>query len=351
VVAHAVSFSRYGGPDVLELVETAIPAPGTGEVVVRVVAAGLNPVETSIREGRFEHEWPARFPAGQGSDFAGFIHAVGSGASPWKPGDEVMGHTVRGSQADFVVVPAGHIIRKPERLTWEVAGSLYIAAANAWAAVQDANPQPGQTVLVHAAAGGVGGIAAQLARLRGATVIGTASPEHFDHLRQIGVIPVEYGPGLRERLARAAPGGIDAELNHLGDDALANVPPTDTADRTVLQKVAALVADRQITVPVAAIYPLGRCGTPTANSRPDTPTARSCWAWTRSPTRGRRCAASTSGRARRSGTSRAAHRRRPPTKRSRRSSATRTTRPRLRPAAAPTRTSPGNTPGGIRWSP
>lgn len=257
-MAHAVSFSRYGGPDVLELVETAIPAPGAGEVVVRVAAAGLNPVETSIREGRFEHEWPARFPAGQGSDFAGFIHAVGSGASPWKPGDEVMGHTVRGSQADFVVVPAGHIIRKPERLSWEVAGSLYIAAANAWAAVQDANPQPGQTVLVHAAAGGVGGIAAQLARLRGATVIGTASPEHFDHLRQIGVIPVEYGPGLRERLARVAPGGIDAELNHLGDDSLANVPPTDTADRTVLQKVAALVADRQITVPVAAFYPLAQ---------------------------------------------------------------------------------------------
>lgn len=261
-MAHAVSFSRYGDPDVLDLVEMPIPAPGAGEVVVQVVAAGLNPVETSIREGRFEHEWPAHFPAGQGSDFAGFIHAVGSGPSSstglWKPGDEVMGHTVRGSQAEFVVVPAGHIIRKPERLSWEVAGSLYIAAANAWAAVQDANPQPGKTVLVHAAAGGVGGIAAQLARLRGATVIGTAGPEHFDHLRQIGVIPVEYGPGLEERLARVAPDGIDAELNHLGDDSLANVPATDTSDTTVLQKVAALVADRKIVVPVAAIYPLAQ---------------------------------------------------------------------------------------------
>lgn len=257
-MAHAVMFSSYGGPDVLDVVETSIPAPGAGEVVVRVVAAGLNPVETSIREGRFENEWPARFPAGQGSDFAGFVHTVGGGVTDWSPGDEVMGHTVRGSQAEYVVVPAEHIIRKPERLSWEVAGSLYIAAANAWAAVQNANPKPGMTVLVHAAAGGVGGIAAQLAKLRGATVIGTASPEHFDHLRQIGVIPVAYGPGLEERLARVAPHGIDAELNHLGDDSLANVPSTDTTDTTVLQKVAGMVADRQIVVPVAAIYPLAK---------------------------------------------------------------------------------------------
>lgn len=263
--ARSVRFSRYGGPEVLDVVRTDVPVPGAGEVVVGVVAAGLNPVETSIREGRLQTKWPARFPAGQGSDFAGLIADVGphpeaaqdrAGAGPrWRVGDAVLGHTVRGAQASFVRVPMAAIIPKPERLSWEVAGSLYTAAVTAWHAVQTANPQPGSTVLVHAAAGGVGGIAAQLAKLRGVTVIGTASPESFDHLRQLGVIPVQYGPGLEERLARIAPDGVDAELDHRGDDAIATVDSADEDDMAVLAKVAALVADRQIVVPVAAIYP------------------------------------------------------------------------------------------------
>lgn len=254
-MAYAVKFSRYGGPEVLDLVEMTTPVPGDGEVVVEVMAAGLNPCETGIREGRFSKEWPARFPSGQGSDFAGFIVGLGSGVTGWKLNNAVLGHTVRASHANFVVVPADHIIRKPERLSWEVAGSLFLAAANAWNAVQSVNAQPGKTILVHAAAGGVGGIAAQLAKLRGATVIGTASPASFDHLRQLDIIPVEYGPGLEERLGQIAPNGIDAELDHLGDDALANVDSTDTI---VLTKIAAMVADKQIVVRVAAIYPLSK---------------------------------------------------------------------------------------------
>jgi NADPH:quinone reductase-like Zn-dependent oxidoreductase len=251
----AVKFSRYGGPEVLELVEVDKPVPGAGEVLVEVEAAGLNPVETSIREGRFAREWPTPFPAGQGSDFAGFVAGVGSGVTQWRPGDAVMGHTVRGAHANYVVVPADHLIRKPERLSWEIAGSLYVAAVTAWDAVQSVNPRPGRTVLVHAAAGGVGGIAAQLAKRRGATVIGTASRESFDRLRQMGVIPVEYGPGLEERLAEVAPQGIDAELDHIGDAALATEPSTNT---NILATVADLVANRQIVVPVAAIYPFAK---------------------------------------------------------------------------------------------
>lgn len=252
-MGHAVVFTRYGGPEVLELAPMTTPTPGVGEVVVEVMAAGLNPSETSIREGRFEKEWPASFPVGQGSDFAGFVVDVGSGVTDWHPGDAVLGHTVRGSQASWVVVPAGNIIRKPDHLSWEIAGGLYLAAANASVAVQGANPGPGRTVLVHAAAGAVGAIAAQLARLRGAMVIGTASPSSFDYLRQRGVIPVEYGPGLEERLARLAPDGIDAELEHIGDDALSNV---DTHDTTVLARIATMVADHQIVVPIAAVYPM-----------------------------------------------------------------------------------------------
>jgi NADPH:quinone reductase-like Zn-dependent oxidoreductase len=254
-VARAVRFGRYGSPEVLEIVDVDKPDPGAGEVMVEVMAAGLNPVETAIREGRYADQWPADFPAGQGSDFAGFIVALGSGVTGWHVNDAVLGHTVRGSQSTYVVVPARNIVRKPAHLSWEVAGSLFVAASIAWKAVQSVDPRPGKTVLVHAAAGGVGSIAAQLARLRGAKVIGTASPTSFDYLRQWGVIPVEYGPGFEERLARIAPEGIDAELEHVGDASLANV---DSTDLHALEVVAQLVADRKIVVPIAAIYPFSR---------------------------------------------------------------------------------------------
>jgi len=254
-IARAVRFSSYGGPGVLELVEVPIPVPGPGEVVVRVVAAGLNPVETSIREGRLQRDWPAEFPIGQGTDFAGLVVSVNVDVPGWSAGDAVMGHAVRRAQANFVVVPSTDIIAKPERLSWEVAGSLYTVAMNAWRAVQSANPQPGRTVLVHAAAGGVGGIAAQLAKLRGAVVIGTASPDSFDYLRGIGIRPVQHGDGLTERLAEIAPNGVDAELDRVGDDSLANVESTDETNTTVLARIARMIADRQLTVPIAAIYP------------------------------------------------------------------------------------------------
>jgi NADPH2:quinone reductase len=254
-VARAVVYSRYGGPEVLELVDIDKPVAGAGEVVVEVMAAGLNPIETGIREGRFETERPAHFPVGQGSDFAGFIVDVGTGVTGWNLNDAVLGHTLQGAQANVVSVPVGNIIRKPDHLSWEVAGSLYVAASLAVDAVQSANPGPGKTVLVHAAAGGVGSIAAQLATLRGATVIGTGSPVSFDYLRSRGVTPVEYGPGLAERLAAVAPGGIDIELEHAGDLSLSSIESTDNV---ALARVATLVANRQIVVPIAAIYPLSQ---------------------------------------------------------------------------------------------
>jgi NADPH:quinone reductase len=252
-MGHVVVYSRYGGPEVLELVEREKPVPAAGEVVVEVMAAGLNPIDTGIREGRFATERPAHFPVGQGSDFAGFVVDVGPGVSGWHVNDAVLGYTVQGGQASFVAVSAGNIIRKPDRLSWEVAGSLYVAASLAVQAVQSANPRPGTTVLVPAAAGGVGCIAAQLAKLRGATVIGTASAASFDYLRSWGVIPVEYGPGLDERLGAIAPTGVDTELEHGGDHVL---PDIDSIDNSAVARVATLVASRQIVVPVAAIYPL-----------------------------------------------------------------------------------------------
>ncbi|MBB5640059.1 NADP-dependent oxidoreductase [Cryobacterium roopkundense] len=252
---YRVQFSEYGGPDVLELVDMLKPVAGPGDVVVEVLAAGLNPGESSIREGRFALERPVRFPQGQGSDFAGVVVGVGDGVETWHLHDEVLGHTVRAAQASYVAVPEGNVIRKPSGLPWEIAGSLFVAAATAWQAVQGVNPGPGRTVLVHAAAGGVGGIAGQLCKLRGATVIGTCSRTSFDYLRQHRIIPVEYGADLDSELARVAPGGIDAELNRMGDDALVTVNSTDTV---VLERIASMVANHQISIPLAAVYPLER---------------------------------------------------------------------------------------------
>ena len=245
------------GPDALELREAAIPVPGAGAILVKVEAAGLNPV--------------SRIAAGHGTDFAGLVVDAGPGAGPdageergeerdagrWHAGDAVLGHSVAGSLADYVAVPAHDVIAKPENLSWEVAGSLYSAAIPAWEAVQDVAPHPGRTILVHDAAGAVGSLAAQLATLRGATVIGEADREEFDRLRQMGVIPVESGPGLTDRLAAVAPDGIDAELHPRDDGEFANGP---SANRTILATVADLVARRQLVVPVSAIYPLSRLG-------------------------------------------------------------------------------------------
>lgn len=254
-MAQAVRFSHFGGPDVLELVPMSRPTPAAGEVVVEVMAAGLNPAEIDIREGRYQDRFPIDLPSGQGSDFAGFVSALGSGVSGWTVNDAVFGHTVRAAQATFVVVPSGNILHKPDHLAWEIAGSLYVAASSAWDAVTDANPTEGETVLVHAAAGAVGWIAAQLARLRGATVVGTCSPNNFDALRQIGVIPVAHGPGLVERLAEVAPDGFNSELQHIGDP---NLTMIDTTDEHALAQVAVMVANHQISLPVAAIYPLSQ---------------------------------------------------------------------------------------------
>ena len=231
------------------------PAANAGEVVVEVMAAGLNPIDTGIREGRFADKWPPHFPESQGCDFAGFISDVGLGVTGWAINDAVIGHVRHGAQASFVTVPAANIIAKPERLAWEVAGSLFLAGATAWDAVESASPKPGMTVLVQAAAGGVGALAAQLARMRGATVIGTALPENFDYLRQWGVIPVEHGPDLALRLSEVAPDGIDVELKHDVNETFTIVNSTDT---DVLARMAADIANRQLSLPVAAIYLLAQ---------------------------------------------------------------------------------------------
>ncbi len=206
----------------LYVADIEMPSPGPGEVVVEVRAAGINPGEAGIRIGAVHEMFPATFPSGEGSDLAGVVTAVGPGVTEFAVGDEVMGFSLRrSSHATHTAVPVGQLIRKPSELSWAAAGSLYVVGVTAYAAVRAVAPQPGETVAVSAAAGGVGSLVVQLLARRKAVVLGIAGPGNANWLRSHGVIPVAYGgdfQGLAERLREAAPDGIDAFIDLFGPD-------------------------------------------------------------------------------------------------------------------------------------
>src|SRR5580704_2594541 len=151
----AVRYDEFGGIEVLRVEEVERPVPGDGQVLVRVKAAGINISEAVIRTGAVAGLFPSTFPSGQGSDLAGVIEEVGAGAGEFSPGDEVIGFTNRrDSQAELVLVEAGDLTRKPEKVSWEVAGGLYVAGTTAWGAVHAVQPGEGETVVISGAAGG-----------------------------------------------------------------------------------------------------------------------------------------------------------------------------------------------------
>jgi NADPH:quinone reductase len=279
-----VRFDRYGDRDVLYIADVEIPAPQAGQVVVDVRAAGINPGEAGIRTGALREIFPATFPSGEGSDLAGVVRSVGDGVSEFVPGDEVLGWSEqRSSHAERATVPVTQLIRKPPKLSWAVAGSLYVVGCTAYAAVRAVGAGPGDTVAVSAAAGGVGSVVTQLLRVKGATVLGIASASNRDWLTAHGAIPVPYGDGLAERLIAAAPQGIDAFIDLFGPEYVqlaadlgiardrietivsrakaqelgAKVEGSADASTTeVLSEMAELVASGQIEIPIAATYPL-----------------------------------------------------------------------------------------------
>ena len=213
----AVRFHEYGGIDVLQVEDVPQPVPGPGQVLVEVRAAGIQPGEVMIREGARHKRWPATFPSGQGSDLAGVVVELGPEARGFAVGDEVLGYTHnRASHAQFVAVDDVNLVSRPHGLSWDVAGSLYVAGTTAYATVFAVDPAPGETVVVSGAAGGVGSLAVQLARRRGATVIGLASERNHAWLKDRGVIPVAYGPGAAERIRQASgdkDGGKDIDMD------------------------------------------------------------------------------------------------------------------------------------------
>ena len=190
----AVIAETYGGPEVLELAEIDVPQPGPNGVLVRVHASSVNPIDWKLRKGLLSPLWNLRFPVIWGSDFSGVVDQVGSNVSLFKPGDEIYGfkhgkvaQTYRGTYADYAVVPESALSRKPANLSHREAAAVPMAALTAWQAlVDDGRLVSGNRVLVHAAAGGVGVFALQIAKALGAYVAATASQRNQDFLRQLG---------------------------------------------------------------------------------------------------------------------------------------------------------------------
>ena len=282
----AVRFHRFGGIDVLQVEEVPRPVPVPGTVLVRVRAAGINPGEALIRQGAFVERWPSTFPSGQGSDLAGVVEAVAEDVTAFQPGQEVFGFTdARASHAEYVVVPQEQLVLRPAGVPWEVAGALFVAGTTAYAAVEAVNLGPGDTVAISGATGGVGTLAVQLARMKGARVIGIASAARSEWLQQHGAVPMAYGHDLAARLRNVTGGRVDAFIDTFGQGYVRlaielGVDPqridtiTDfgaaleygvktegrasAASADVIAELARLVATGQLVVPIARTYPLAQ---------------------------------------------------------------------------------------------
>lgn len=215
-MARTVQFHEYGGPDVLRVVDAPVPNPGPGQVRVAVRAAGVNPIDSKILQGFMQEVMPLTLPAGLGSDLAGIVEQVGTGVESFQVGDEVLGSSLTPAISEYALADSANLVMKPAEVSWEVAGSVAGAGGTAWSVLNRLRVRRGETLLVHAAAGGVGTFAVQLAVARGARVIGTASERNFDYLESIGAEPVSYGDGLLERVRGMAPHGVDAVLDASG---------------------------------------------------------------------------------------------------------------------------------------
>lgn len=216
----AAAFSEFGGPEVLRVMEIETPEAAEGQVRVRVRTAGVQPFDVAVRQGWMPAGVSGDLPRIPGNEFAGVVDQVGEGVRGVSVGDEVLGFNLLNSYAEYIVVPAENVTAKPANMPWEVAGGFTAGTQTAHIALRQLGVGEGDTVLVHAAAGSVGTAAVQLARLWGATVIGTAREENHDYLRSLGAIPVAYGEGLLERVRALAPGGVDMVLDGAGGEAL-----------------------------------------------------------------------------------------------------------------------------------
>ena len=282
----AAFYDRYGDSSVLTVGELPDPKVGPGEVLVEAGAASVNPVDWKVMAGGLDALMNASFPVVPGWDVAGVVTALGPDTPEFAVGDEVIAYARKdvlggGTFAELVSAPVRTVARKPASLGFEEAAGLPLAGLTAYQLLTRLGTEPGETVLVHAAAGGVGSMAVQIARLLGARVIGTASEANHDHVRSLGGEPVIYGDGLAGRVRALAPDGVDVVADFVGgvlDDTLAVLAPggrhasvadpsvagsrgtylwvrPDAADLAVLARWA---EKGDLVVPVAAVLDLDR---------------------------------------------------------------------------------------------
>ncbi|WP_144797444.1 NADP-dependent oxidoreductase [Microbacterium paludicola] len=229
-MARAIVYTELGSPDVLQLVEIPDPVAGPGEVVVRIEAAGVNPLDAKRRSGKRPSP-PITDPRHVGFDGAGVVDSVGDGVSDFTVGDRVVIRDTVGTYASHLVVPAAHLAHLPDAVTAAEAAALPIPVGTAYQCLRSLGVGQGDTLLIHAGSGAVGQAAIQFAVAWGATVVATGSESRHEQLRDLGAIPVAYGDGLIDRVRAAVDGDITVALDCAG---------TDEAIRTSLD----LVADR-----------------------------------------------------------------------------------------------------------
>jgi NADPH:quinone reductase-like Zn-dependent oxidoreductase len=283
--SRAVRLESFGGPEVLKLLEVPEPQATSGQIRVRVTAAGLNPMDWFITS---DAETASRFglslPAGFGTDYAGVVDQVGDGVIEFAVGDRVFGGALSRAVADYLVVEptgtiatGGDVHHTPDAVDDRTAATLAIAGCTAAAALAVVDLKQGETVLIGGAAGGVGVFTVQLARLAGARVIGTGSSTSADYLRNLGAEPVTYGDGLLDRVHALAPNGVTAAIDLYGIDTaqtarelgvlderittiagqIDGITPANGADAThAIDEVADLVAAGKVQVPIAAAFPV-----------------------------------------------------------------------------------------------
>lgn len=210
-----VRYHAFGGPEVLTVDETAVPHAGPGQIRIVVHCAGVNPSDWKRREGQYASFEDAKFPLAIGVEASGIVDEIGDGVSGVAIGDAVFGFG-EGTVAEQVILT--HWAEKPASVSFEVASGLPVIVDTATRVLDEVSIETGQTLLVNGAAGGIGTAIVQLARLRGITVIGTASSPKHDYLASLGAVPVNYGPGLKERICELSPSGVDAAIDVAGSD-------------------------------------------------------------------------------------------------------------------------------------
>ncbi|KQY48019.1 NADP-dependent oxidoreductase [Cellulomonas sp. Root137] len=236
--SRAVVAIAYGGPDVLRLIDVSPGDPGPGNVLVEVKAAGVNPTDWKGYAGAYGTD-PSKLPMRLGYEVSGVVSAVGPSVRWLSPGDEVIAWRVRGGYADRIIVSEQVTVRRPPALDWPAASGLLLAGATAVHTLSATGTRDGDVVLVHGGSGGVGRMVVQLAILRGAQVIATASPWHHDDLKALGATPVAYGEGLLDRVHEVARhvGPVTVAIDCVGTDEALDTSVAVVADR---QRVATI---------------------------------------------------------------------------------------------------------------